>query len=73
MKLPNELTSVHPVFNISMLKSCIGDPESIFLVEGLGVKDNLSYEEVPIHILDRQVKKLRNKEVVSVNCYGKIN
>ena len=28
--------------------------------------DNLSYEKVPIKILDRHVKKFRNKEVVSV-------
>ena len=27
---------------------------------------DLTYEEVPIAILDRQVKKLRNKEVASV-------
>ena len=49
-----------------MFKKCIGDPESILLIEGLTVKDNLSYEEVPVRILDRQVKKLRNKEVASV-------
>ena len=30
------------------------------------VKDSLSYEDVPVEILDRQVKKLRNKEIVSV-------
>ncbi|WMV58137.1 hypothetical protein MTR67_051522 [Solanum verrucosum] len=33
---------------------------------GLGVDESLSYEEVPFEILDRQVKKLRNKEVASV-------
>ena len=49
-----------------MLKKCIGDPVSILPLEGLGVDENLSYEEVPVEILDRQVKKLRNKEVVSV-------
>ena len=27
---------------------------------------DLSYEEVPVEILDIQIKKLRNKEVVSV-------
>ena len=32
----------------------------------LGFKDNLSNEEVPIQLLDRRVKKFRNKEVVSV-------
>ncbi|WMV58520.1 hypothetical protein MTR67_051905 [Solanum verrucosum] len=49
-----------------MLKKCIGDPVSILPLEGLGVDENLSYEEVLVEILDRQVKKLRNKEVVFV-------
>ncbi|TMX04809.1 hypothetical protein EJD97_004630 [Solanum chilense] len=65
LKLPSELASVHPVFNVSMLKKCIGDPESIFPIEVLGVKDNRYYEEAPVQILDRKVKKLRNKEMVS--------
>ncbi|WMV38092.1 hypothetical protein MTR67_031477 [Solanum verrucosum] len=33
---------------------------------GLGVKENHSYEVVPVEIIDRQVKKLRNKEVALV-------
>ncbi|WMV58614.1 hypothetical protein MTR67_051999 [Solanum verrucosum] len=66
LKLPIELAPVHLVFHIFMLKKCIGDPMSILLLEGLGVNENLSYEEVLVEILDRQVKKLRNKEVSSV-------
>ncbi|KAH0672692.1 hypothetical protein KY290_024922 [Solanum tuberosum] len=64
--LPNEMASVHPVFPVSMLKKCIGYPTFIVSLEGLGVKENLSYEEVPVKILDRQVKKLRNKSIASV-------
>ncbi|WMV33543.1 hypothetical protein MTR67_026928 [Solanum verrucosum] len=30
------------------------------------IKDNLSYEEIPVKILDRQVHKLRTKEVASI-------
>ena len=30
------------------------------------MSENLLYEEVPIEILDRQVKKLRSREVASV-------
>ena len=56
LKLPSELASVHSVFHVSMLKKCIGDSESILLIEGLGVKDNLSYEEVPVQFLDSQVR-----------------
>lgn len=37
LKLPSELASVHPVFHVSMLKKCIGDPESILPIEGLCV------------------------------------
>ncbi|WMV50334.1 hypothetical protein MTR67_043719 [Solanum verrucosum] len=65
LELPSELAPVHPVFHVSILKKCIGDLVSILPLEGLGVDENLSYGEVPVEILDRQVKKLRNKEVVS--------
>ncbi|XP_015057578.1 uncharacterized protein LOC107003821 [Solanum pennellii] len=36
------------------------------LSKGLVVDENLSYEEVPIEILEHQVKRLRNKEVATV-------
>ena len=65
LKLPNQLASVHPVFHVSMIKKWIGDPVSILPIEGLGVDENLSYDEVPVKILDFQ-DKLRNKEVASV-------
>ena len=71
LKLSSELDSVHSVFHVSMLKKYIDDPEFILPIEGLGVKDNLSYDEVPVQILDMQVKKLRNKEVVSVKVRWK--
>ena len=55
LKLPSELSLVHPFFHFSMLKKCIDDPEYILPIEGLDVKNNLSYEEVPVKILDCQV------------------
>ena len=71
MKLSHELASFHSVFHVSMLKKCIGDVESILPIGGLGAKDYLSYEDVPVQILDKQVKKLRNKKVVSVKVLWK--
>ena len=50
-----------------MLRKCLGDPTSILPVECLGVDEDLSYEEVHVEILDRQVKRLRNKEIATVN------
>ncbi|WMV25860.1 hypothetical protein MTR67_019245 [Solanum verrucosum] len=48
LELPQELTTVHPVFHISMLKKCICDPSLILPTESIRIKDNLSYEEVPV-------------------------
>ncbi|WMV09456.1 hypothetical protein MTR67_002841 [Solanum verrucosum] len=66
LELPQKIAVVHPVFHISMLKKCMGDPSLIIPTEDFEIKDILSYEEIPIQILDRQVRKLRKKEVASV-------
>ncbi|XP_070017533.1 uncharacterized protein [Nicotiana sylvestris] len=66
LELPPELSLVHPVFHVSMLKRVVGYPSSIMPVETIEVNEELSYEEVPVAILDRQVPKLRNKEIASV-------
>ncbi|WMV36937.1 hypothetical protein MTR67_030322 [Solanum verrucosum] len=58
--------SLHPVFHISLLKKCVGDPASLVPLECMDMKDSLSYEDVPVEILNRQVRRLRNKEVASV-------
>ncbi|WMV24429.1 hypothetical protein MTR67_017814, partial [Solanum verrucosum] len=71
LELAQELASVHPVFHISMLKKCMGDPSLIIPAEDIGIKDILSYEEIPVQILDRQVRKFKTKEVASVKVLWK--
>jgi len=66
LDLPSELEAVHPVFHVSMLRKCIGEPSRIIPIENICIAEDLSYAEVPIEILDRQVRKLRNKDVASV-------
>ncbi|WMV33044.1 hypothetical protein MTR67_026429 [Solanum verrucosum] len=66
LDLTKELATVYPMFHVSMLKKCIGDLVRIIPLEGLGVDESLSYKEIPVEILDRQFKRLRNKELVSV-------
>ena len=66
LELPAKLAVVHPVFHISLLKKCVGDPPSIVPLDSVAVKDSLSNENLPIKILDRHVRRLRNKEVASV-------
>lgn len=71
LDLPTELAVIHPVFDVSLLKKCLGDPSFVIPVASVGVKDSLSYEEVPVQILDRQVCRLRNKEVALVKVLWK--
>ncbi|XP_070046023.1 uncharacterized protein [Nicotiana tomentosiformis] len=66
LELPTEMSLVYPVFHISMLKKVVRDPSLIVPVETIEVNEGLTYEEIPITILDRQVQKLRNKEIASV-------
>ena len=66
LALHAKLDCVHSVFYVSMLKECLGDLISILLVKGLGVDENLSFEEVLVEILDRHVKRLRNMEITTV-------
>ncbi|WMV08094.1 hypothetical protein MTR67_001479 [Solanum verrucosum] len=54
LKLLAKLAVVHSVFHISLLKKYVGDSASIVPLESVAVKDSLTYEEVPVEILDRQ-------------------
>ena len=67
--MPAKLAAVHPVFHISLLKKYVGDPSSIVPLESVAVKDSLSYDDVPVESLDRQVRRLRNKNVISVKIF----
>ncbi|XP_070042619.1 uncharacterized protein [Nicotiana tomentosiformis] len=73
LDFPLELEAVHPVFHVSMLRKCIGDPSRIMPIEDIHIAKDLSYAEVPAVILDRQVRKLRTKEVAFVKVLWRNN
>ena len=66
LALPTELTSFHPIFHVSTLKKSVGDSTSILPLEGLGVDEDLSYENVTVEISDRQFKYLWNKKIATI-------
>ncbi|XP_070007457.1 uncharacterized protein [Nicotiana sylvestris] len=66
LEFPSELEFVHPVFHVTMLRKCIGDPSRVVPIKDVQVIEDLSYEKEPVAILDRQVCKLRIKDVASV-------
>ncbi|XP_070026163.1 uncharacterized protein [Nicotiana sylvestris] len=66
LALPVELSSVHPVFHVSILIKYIHDESHIMPADTIEIKEGLTYEEIPIEILDRQVRKLRTKDIALV-------
>jgi hypothetical protein len=54
---------VHDVFYVSQLKKCLYVPEEQILMEELDAKEDLSYQEYPIKILDTSERVTRNKKI----------
>ncbi|XP_059292111.1 uncharacterized protein LOC132045545 [Lycium ferocissimum] len=66
LELPQDLVAVHPVFRLSMLRKCMGNPTFVVLTDSIRINDSLTYERSLVEIPDRQVRKLRTKEAASV-------
>ncbi|XP_070005349.1 uncharacterized protein [Nicotiana sylvestris] len=66
LALPPNLSCVHPVFHVSMLRKYIGDPSHVLDFSTVQLDGNLTYNVEPVAILDRQVRKLRSKNIASV-------
>ncbi|KAL5552742.1 hypothetical protein UlMin_040143 [Ulmus minor] len=63
LALPPELSSVHNIFHISMLRKYISNPSHVLENEPIEVHEDLTYEEQLVQILDRKDKSLRNKVI----------
>ena len=50
--LPPALSGIHNVFHESMLRKYIPDLSHVLSYDPLQIRDDLSYEEVPVEIMD---------------------
>jgi hypothetical protein len=63
LDLPSELSQVHDVFHVSMLRKYIPDPAHILCAQPITLREDLAYIEEPVQILDRREQVLRNKTI----------
>jgi hypothetical protein len=58
-----QLSYVHDVFHVCQLKKCLHVPEEQIPMEDLDAKEDLSYQEYPIKILESSERVTRNKRI----------
>ncbi|XP_060177837.1 uncharacterized protein LOC132607774 [Lycium barbarum] len=66
LQLPAEISMVHPVFHISLLRFYKTNPFYILTHKEIKFNKGLSYEEEPMQILNHQVRRLRTKDLAYV-------
>ena len=66
LDLPLELSKVHNVFHVSMLRKYIPDPSHVLRDQPVELKDNLTYKEQLMQIVDCREQILRNKVIALV-------
>ena len=63
LDLPPELSKVHNVLHVSMLRKYIPDPSHVLRDQPVELKDNLTYKEQPMRIGNCREQILRNKVI----------
>ena len=71
LALPPELSRIHNVFHVSMLRRYRSDPSHVIKDSEVEISENLSYMEEPIKIVDHKIKELRNREIPMVKVVWK--
>lgn len=63
LALPPSLAGVHDVFHVSQLRQYVPDPSHVLDYSDLQIEPDHTFVERPVRVLDRRVKRLRNREV----------
>jgi hypothetical protein len=63
LELPPQLSDVHNMFHVSQLKKCLRVPKEQILMKDLDAKEDLSYQEYPIKILETSERVTQNKQI----------
>ena len=66
LELPSELSRIHNVFHVSMLRKYISDPSHVLETPPFELDEDLTFEVQPVGIVDQEIKELRNKTILMV-------
>ena len=63
LALPPMLAGVHNVFHVSMLRKYVLDCNHVVAYEPLQLREDLTYEEQPVRIVDKKEQELRRRTI----------
>ncbi|RVX08378.1 Transposon Tf2-8 polyprotein [Vitis vinifera] len=67
--LPQQLSLVHDVFHVSMLRKCTPDPTWVMDMQDVQISEDTSYVEEPLRILEIGEHRFRNKVIPAVKVW----
>ena len=73
LELPPELSRIHNVFHVSMLKKYVSDPFHILEAPPVELEEDLSFEVQPVAIVDQEMNQLRCKVIPMVKVLWRSN
>ncbi|KAJ9557656.1 hypothetical protein OSB04_012270 [Centaurea solstitialis] len=73
LDLPNELSEVHNTFHVTNLRKCLAEPGAAIHLQEISVDPKLNFVEEPVAIVDRKIRKIRNKEIDLVKVQWKFH
>ncbi|GKF14188.1 hypothetical protein Tco_0055650, partial [Tanacetum coccineum] len=69
LELPKKLSLVHSTFHVSNLKKCLSDKPFAIPLDEIHVDDKLNFNEEPIEVMDREVKRLKQSCIPIVKVH----
>ena len=69
LELPSELSRIHNVFHVFMLKKYIPDPSHILETPPIELEEDLTFEVQPVAIINREMKQLKSKVIPMIKSF----
>nr|KYP58945.1 hypothetical protein KK1_014368 [Cajanus cajan] len=66
LALPPSLSNLHDVFHVSQLRKYVHDPSHVVDLDDVPVKESLTFEKLPVAVVDHKLKELRGKSIALV-------
>nr|GEZ23789.1 putative reverse transcriptase domain-containing protein [Tanacetum cinerariifolium] len=66
LELPEKLHGIHNTFHVSNLKKCLADENLVITLAEIQLDDKLHFIKEPVEIMDREVKQLKQCQMLIV-------